>query len=206
VVDDVLPVSGPEAGLTQLTVTGENFVDLGRDSALCVFNKTVFTNATVMSTSEIICDTPSILNRQGYSELAARGGAAYTVDVSIDGGLQISDSDAKFHYYREPTVTGITPPSGPIKGGTTVVIHGQGFGQAAASKRLVRIGHLHVEPVSYTNDTLTIKAPAVPEASTTTVAVALNGQQFTRPPAVHNPSKSHTYDYYPEPYASLFYP
>jgi hypothetical protein len=82
----VQPVCGPEAGYTQLTVTGENFVDLGHDKAVCVFNKTIFTNATVIDEKTILCDSPSILNKLGYSEVPEGGIAHYMVDVSIDGG------------------------------------------------------------------------------------------------------------------------
>jgi hypothetical protein len=61
-IQKILPVSGPDYGLTQCTVTGENFVDLGGDNTVCVFNKTIFTNATVMSETQIICDTPSMID------------------------------------------------------------------------------------------------------------------------------------------------
>lgn len=71
-------------------VTGANFVDLGSNSALCVFNKRIYTNATVISETEIICDSPSILNKQGYSEQAEGAVVSFVVDVSIDGGLQTS--------------------------------------------------------------------------------------------------------------------
>ena len=90
VVTSVVPPSGPEAGFTQLVVTGANFVDLGSNSALCVFNKRIYTNATVISETEIICDSPSILNKQGYSEQADGAVVSFVVDVSIDGGLQTS--------------------------------------------------------------------------------------------------------------------
>jgi len=86
VVDSIVPVCGPEAGYTQITVTGANFVDLGRDAAVCVFNKTIFTNATVVSDTVILCDSPSILNKQGYSEVPEGRAAKYLVAVSIDGG------------------------------------------------------------------------------------------------------------------------
>lgn len=81
-----MPVCGPEAGYTQITVTGANFVDLGRDAAVCVFNKTIFTNATVVSDTVILCDSPSILNKQGYSDIPEGRAAKYLVAVSIDGG------------------------------------------------------------------------------------------------------------------------
>lgn len=86
VVNEIEPISGPEYGLTQITVTGENFVDLGHDSALCVFNQTTYTNATVMSSTEIICDSPSILDSRGYPKVSGKA-ANYILDVSIDGGL-----------------------------------------------------------------------------------------------------------------------
>lgn len=35
---------------------------MGHNKALCVFNKTIFTNATVMDENHIICDSPSLLN------------------------------------------------------------------------------------------------------------------------------------------------
>ena len=53
---------------------------------------------------------------------------------------------------------------------------------------------------------MTIRTPIVQLPGTTTVSVSLNGQQFTNPPEVHSPEKSVTFDYYPDPYASLFYP
>lgn len=43
------PTCGPEGGFTQIEITGKNFVDLGRNLALCVFNRTIYTNATVFS-------------------------------------------------------------------------------------------------------------------------------------------------------------
>jgi hypothetical protein len=46
----------------------------------------------VISETEIICDSPSILNKQGYSELPDGQAKYYVVDVSIDGGLQTSQS------------------------------------------------------------------------------------------------------------------
>jgi hypothetical protein len=47
-VESIAPTCGPSSGYTQITVNGNNFVDLGHNSALCVFNKTIFMNATVL--------------------------------------------------------------------------------------------------------------------------------------------------------------
>jgi hypothetical protein len=187
-------------------VRGKNFVDLGRNNALCVFNDTKFTNATVLSDTEIICDSPGILNKQGYAELGEGAAPVHDVKVTLDGGIRLSAGSAPFDYYKQPKVTEVSPASGPIKGGTTVTLKGEGFGQDSAYRRVVRLGHLQVVPEAHTNDTMTFVAPAVGVANTAAVSVSLNGQQFTTQPAVHDPSKAVTYDYYQVPYASLHSP
>jgi hypothetical protein len=69
---------------------------------------------------------------------------------------------------------------GPITGGTVVTINATGFTQKAISKRVIRLGILEVEPISYTNETITFKSPNVDIPMTTVVSVSLNGQQFTK--------------------------
>jgi hypothetical protein len=61
---------------------------------LCVFNDTKYTNATVISDTEIVCDTPGIMNKQGYAELAEGDGSYHDVKVTLDGGLRTSNGSA----------------------------------------------------------------------------------------------------------------
>lgn len=77
-----------------------------------------------------------------------------------------------------------------------MTLQGSGFAQAATCRRVVRLGHLEVEPVSFTSESMTIKTPAVELPSTTVLSVSLNGQQFTSQQEVHSPKKSVTFDYY----------
>lgn len=202
----ISPTCGPESGFTQIKVTGEHFVDLGNDLAQCVFNGTTRTNATVVSDTLIICDSPSLLDKQGYSKLGEGVVAMHALTVTLDGGKELSDGSAPFRYYREPTVVSASPALGPLKANTNVTLRGSGFGQPQACKRVVRLGHLQVDASSYTNDTITFEAPSVSQPGTTVVSVSLNGQQFTRQPAVHAPARSVTFDYYRDPYASVHRP
>lgn len=66
---NIEPTCGPETGYTQIAVHGGGFTDLGRNKAMCVFNRTVYTNATIMSDELMYCDSPALLNIQGYSLL-----------------------------------------------------------------------------------------------------------------------------------------
>jgi hypothetical protein len=68
------------------------------------------------------------------------------------------------------------------------------------------LGHLNVEPLSFTNDTITFKTPAVAIQNTVDVALSLNGQQFAKTTSVHYPKESPVFDYYVDPYVSLFTP
>ena len=108
---------------------------------LCVFNKTIFTNATVLSSTEIICDSPSILNKHGYVDIPEGAAAMYNVQVSLDGGRQRSEGSAEFRYYREPILQKTTPNLGPLRAGTNVTLVGTGFEQSSACRRIVRVGH-----------------------------------------------------------------
>ena len=123
----------------------------------------------------MLCDSPSMIDNQGHTRVPEDREAFYDLQVSIDDGLEVSPSSQKFSYYRKPTVTAVEPPLGPVTGGTTVTVQGTGFTQEAVSKRVVRIGHLQVEPDSFTNDTMTFTAPHVPVESTAPISISLNG-------------------------------
>ena len=115
----------------------------------------------------------------GYSEVPADQKAFYTVDVSIDGGIEKTKSKESFTYYKQPKVTSVSPALGPIDGGSTMTIHGTGFDQSQAYKRTVKLGYIEVEPISYTKDTMVIKTPAVAIPTTSIVSVSLNSQDYT---------------------------
>lgn len=53
---------------------------------------------------------------------------------------------------------------------------------------------------------MTFVAPVVSVPSTAVIGVSLNGQQFTGQATVHDPARSITFDFYTDPYASVFYP
>ena len=58
-IHSIEPTCGPDFGYTQIAVTGKNFIDLGHNMALCVFNGTIFTNATIFSETLVYCDSPA---------------------------------------------------------------------------------------------------------------------------------------------------
>lgn len=56
----------------------------------------------------IICDTPSMLNKQGYA-IVDPDGAYWDVGVSLDGGSGLSETFGRFDYYVEPIIKTVEP-------------------------------------------------------------------------------------------------
>ena len=179
VIYSIGPICGPDYGYTQITVYGKNFLDMGHNKVMCVFNTTIFTNATIMDSETIKCDSPAFLDKFGYSMIRT-GSEFYNVEITIDGGHQIEGPYQKFMYYRDPDILVISPPRGPISGGTKVRVDGKGFNQEGACNKTVRFATMETKPINETEDTkLFITAPGAPmvkHPDQVVVSVALNGQ------------------------------
>jgi hypothetical protein len=67
-----------------------------------------------------------------------------------------------------------------MEGGTTVTVNGTGFDQNTTCGIILRLGIIELKPQKVTNETLIFKSPKSPYPGTSTLSVALNGQQFTK--------------------------
>lgn len=76
-------------------------MDMGHNKAMCVFNKTIFTNATVMDDKLMMCDSPSLVNAQGYS-MMKNDVMWYNLEITIDGGHVVAGPAQNFTYYKDP--------------------------------------------------------------------------------------------------------
>ena len=117
-VTGVSPSSGPLGGATSVTITGTGFSGV----SAVTFGGSAATSFTVNSMSSITATAP---------------GGTGTVDVQVTGtgGTSLTNPpDDQFTYVPAPTVSGISPTSGPLGGGTSVTITGTGFTGASAVK------------------------------------------------------------------------
>lgn len=118
-VASVSPSSGPLGGGTQVTVSGTGFV-----AGASVSFGGLSATATVVSPTSISASSPPE--------------AAGSVDVKVTtpgGSSAVSPSD-QYTYLAAPSVTNVSPATGPAGGGTTVTITGQNF----AAGSLVKFG------------------------------------------------------------------
>ncbi len=165
-VTKVTPAAGPTSGGTKVVITGTNFsagasVDFG---------------SAVVPSKTVTVDSPTSITATAPSQTAG------TVDVTV------TDSDAKtsaissgghFLYVTAPTVTGVTPPAGPISGGTTVTITGTNFSAGAP----VHFGSAAATTVTEVSTTKIIATDPAHAAGKVTVTVSISGVTSATSPA-----------------------
>jgi hypothetical protein len=130
---------GPIAGGQNLTITGTGFMGATGVS----FGTMPASSYAVVSDAEITATTPP--------------GAAGAVNVRVTGpgGTSPASAASRYRYLAAPTVTAVTPATGPAAGGTVVNITGTGFvtGTAVAfggtaAKKVTRVSATAIKATS----------------------------------------------------------
>jgi hypothetical protein len=124
-VTAVNPNSGSIAGGTSVTITGTSFTG----ATAVKFGGTPATNFTVTSATQITATTP------------ARAAGAVDVIVTTPNGTSTAAAADTYTYVLTPSVSAVSPSSGPAAGGNSVTITGTNltgvtavsFGSTAAS-------------------------------------------------------------------------
>ncbi len=112
-VTGLSPTSGPSAGGTVVTITGGGFSTTSGATTV-TFGTTVATNVLCSSTTTCTATSPT-------------GTGTVNVRITTGGQTSAGTSLDLFTYVAAPTVTGLSPTSGPSAGGTTVFIVGTNF-------------------------------------------------------------------------------
>jgi hypothetical protein len=153
-VTAVTPDAGPLAGGTTVTITGTGLanastVDFGTNSAKIVSD----------TGSQIVVTDPP--------------GAAGTVEVTVTTsiGATTTTTSGQFTYVAPPTVTGVTPTTGPTTGGTSVTIAGTNLTNATT----VEFGTATATIISDTAAQIVVTSPVVAVAGTVNVTVTTAG-------------------------------
>lgn len=117
IIKDMQPRAGLLDGGTRVQVIGAWFKYMPEYGVVphCKFGDKIV-RAQFDSTVRIVCSAPPGVDL----------GTEYAFDVSLNG-VDWSKSGFKFTYYEQPTLTDITPDSGPESGGTPIYILGQNF-------------------------------------------------------------------------------
>ena len=142
-VTGLSPTSGPAAGGTSVTITGTSFTG----ATVVDFGTTAATDVTVVNSTTITADSPA-------------GTGTVNVTVTTPVGTSATSTADQFTYTAiaaAPTVTGLSPTSGPAAGGTLVTITGTSFTGAT----VVDFGTTAATDVTVVNSTtITADSPA----------------------------------------------
>ncbi len=138
-LSSISPSSGPLSGGTSVTITGANFTG----ATGVTIGGTAATSVTVVSDSSITCTTPT--------------GSAGTASVLVTNASGTNAANTLYTYVAAPTVSGVSPSSGPVTGGSTLTITGTNFTGATG----VTIGGTAATSVTVVSSTsITCTAPA----------------------------------------------
>jgi hypothetical protein len=111
-VNSVVPDIGPTAGGTHVVITGQGFTT----ASAVTFGGTNAASYSVISDTQINAVTPP------------HAAGTFNVIVTSPGGTSFPVVADQFTFEATPTVTSISPTSGPTTGGTTVTLTGTNFG------------------------------------------------------------------------------
>jgi hypothetical protein len=182
-VTSINPESGSSAGGTPVTITGSGFIT---GATTVEIGGVAASSVQVISDTELTAVAPA--NALGAAEVvvadangASTGGPAFTYVTTSPPS-------------QAPTVTSISPESGPSEGGTTVTIIGSGFTPSTT----VEIGGLAASFVEVLSETeLTAVTPPHLEGAVEVVVADSNGTStggpkftFATPPSVVLPAIS----------------
>jgi hypothetical protein len=158
-ITSITPSVGPTGGGTSVTITGTNFAG----ATAVTFGGVAATGVTVVSATSITAATPAH--------------AVGTVDVAVTTPGGTGTGTGLYTYQAAPTVTAISPTSGPIAGGTSVTITGTNFTGATS----VTIGGAPATGVAVVSATSITATTPTHAAGTVDVAVTTPGGIGTGP-------------------------
>lgn len=172
-VTSLSQASGPLAGGTTLTVGGTGFT--GATAVLFHFSNgsVVSVPSTATSNTSIMVRTPAV----SASELST-GNAVADVEVEVAAADATSATSPATPFdqftFQGPSVTGVSPSSGPAQGGTAVTVSGHGFTGATTVLFHFSDGTAVSVPASAAADTtLKVTTPEIPANE------LANGQSIT---------------------------
>eukprot|EP00003_Mantamonas_plastica_P030142 TRINITY_DN734_c0_g1_i8.p1 TRINITY_DN734_c0_g1~~TRINITY_DN734_c0_g1_i8.p1 ORF type:complete len:3035 (+),score=741.47 TRINITY_DN734_c0_g1_i8:1217-10321(+) len=146
--------AGPNLYATPVTVIGTNFIEVP-DASLWSFNVNTKSNCQFVTSTNMLCDTPTL------PETLA------SVELSLNG-LQFTSGSGLQYRTLAPAITAISPSAGPETGNTRVTITGTNFLQipGVTTSLRVRLSSASVSPPLLLNATvvtttkLTLKSPS----------------------------------------------
>lgn len=176
-VTSLAPDNGPAGDLTVVTLTGTGFEAADgslweEGSVLCKFGE-LGTATAMVAGEEATCTVPAVD--------ATATGMSVPVSLSTNGGADFVPCGLQFTFAPSPTVTAITPSSGPESGGTTVVITGTHFVRSPYTLCEFKGAQRHTQAATWLSPTqVSCVTPALRPGLVSVRVTNTNGQQWSQ--------------------------
>ncbi len=156
-VSSVSPAQGALAGGSSVTITGTGFTGASQ----VWFGSTAATSFRVNSSTSITATAPAGSDSTGW------------VDVRVVSNNEESATTTADQFVYGPTITSLSPTSGPVDGGTQITLTGTGF-KSDGGVASVLVNNLAATSVTVSSDTsLTAVVPAATNGLSGTAAVVV---------------------------------
>ncbi|NGM51977.1 autotransporter domain-containing protein [Caulobacter sp. 602-2] len=167
-VTSVTPNAGPLTSGTSVTLAGTNFLN----ASAVAFGGTPAVGFVVNGASQITAVAP--------------GGSAGTVNVRVTtvGGTSATAVANQYTYLAAPTISSLTPSSGPTGGGNSVNIAGTGLSNATLTVDGVTVTPNSTSPTSVVFTTPAHVAGSVPVVVTTAGGSASSSFNYVAAPTI----------------------
>jgi len=143
IITSIGPEHGKSSGGTSCIISGNNFTTTADTTVR--FGGALATNLNVINSNLLSCSSPPH--------------SAGTVDVQVTNSNGSDILYDAFTYHNAPTISSVSPGSGPSSGGTSVTVTGSNFTTASATS--VRFGGTLATSVTMVNSTtVTCNTPA----------------------------------------------
>jgi len=123
-ISELTPASGPAAGGASVIINGSNLLD----TTAVTFGGVPASYFSVISSTQVTATSPA--HTAGTVQVQVTTAYGFSADTAADD----------FTYVDPPTITGLSPDSGPVAGGVSVTITGTGFNDRHG-------GHLRRRPL-----------------------------------------------------------
>ena len=165
-IDTILPISGPVLGETSVLIRFGSVADSTEDSTFYFRFGNQLSVGVRLSDDQISCPSPA-------SVLTGK------VTVAVSANAQQFSNAAEFFYFAQPSISSISPTSGPVSAGTLVDVTGSNLQDGSAY--MCSFGALR-SPATYdVGEIIRIRcfSPLASSAGAHAFGISLNGQQFT---------------------------
>ncbi|MBK1871426.1 autotransporter domain-containing protein [Aestuariivirga sp. YIM B02566] len=148
---------------------------IGAPGGTCSIGSTSIPTATTVQFTNIVVAPGNCTITLDYTGATAGSTSGFTLGAFTPGGYPTTSATAGNAFTVAPTVTGVSPPSGPVS--QVVTVSGTGF-STTPGDNIVMFGAVAGSVTAASATSLTVTAPATGSGAAT-VTVTVNGQTST---------------------------